>query len=792
MPLEPRTGRSVQVLTLILAVVATLAVELAIATPGSPSDHVLLAATGWLIVPMLGASVWLARRPGRVASARSIRNQVLELASLLGLLTLPLVGQPIVTAWTGQGFPLEAILMAALRNLGLGLAALAHRALYARLAALVSLFLMLVASALDEGPIILGALGVYAVVGVVWLMLAHWERLAPTLVSDRPRRRPIVAMGVWAGGFAAVVVGAVAVGPTRTATVLAEWVGSSGGTGENDPDARSGVNDGDNEVAASKDPKSIGFTESEMYLESDRPSLYDSFSDQYGEPIKPKAKQDRMVAMAPQDVKLKDHATENHQAGRTFATVRQPPSRPTGRGAERAAKALIYVKGATPVHLGLATYDQFDGVTWVEESPCGLHCPLELIPGAGAWLKLDQPTASTPFTGSAHHQIKIGTLDSSTLPIPAHVTRFKVGSVNRPEFFGWAQAGLLAMVARTVPTGTVIDTESRLPDPRRLRSVVFERVQPPPTHHHYLNVPESLAPGVKRLVYSWANPLPRGWSQVEAVVNGVRNHCIHDRQASTALVGNQTDLVSQFLLDTRCGPDHHFATATAVALRLLGYPCRVVSGYYAAPGRYDARTHHTPITSEDVHFWVEVLIPGGTWAAVEPTPGYEILIPALSLGEQLALLTFWVGGWIQSEVWSLGLSLLGLVAVVASRCWWLDLTSTLAWRLIPVGSARVQAKRTLRLLELRSSRAGLPRPTGQTPARWYQPIAARAPVEPRDDLIRLLAIAGWASHAPADSLQRPPWSDSIIQQTCRRVVRNWTLSQLRAHRQSSLPEVTNT
>ena len=791
MSIEPRAGRSVQIATLILVTLATPAVELGIAAPGSPPTTVLLAAVGCLVAPMLAANAWLTRRAGRRASPRPDRPRVWEPAMLVGLLILPLAGQPVVAAWLGHGLPLEAVLMAALRNLGLGLATLAHRSMFARLAALVSLFLILVASALEDGPLVLAAVGLYAVAGVVWLMLAHWERLAPSLVKGRRARRPLVTICVWASVFAGVVVGAVAVGPSTAATVLAEWVASSGGTGENDPDARSGVNDGDNEVAASHDPKSIGFTESELNLESDRPSLYDSFSDQYGEPPKPKGKQERMIALAPQNNKMKDHATENLQAGRKFATVRRQPTRPTGRGAERAAKALVYVKGVTPAHLGLVTYDEFDGVTWAEESPCRRHCPLELIPNSGAWLRLDQNPPSGASGGSVHHQIKVGTLDSSTLPIPAHVTRFRVGSVNRPEFFGWAQAGLLAMVARTVPAGTMIETESNPLDPRRLRSVVFEAVVPPPTHHHhYLNIPPALDPGVKALVGSWADATPRGWSQVEAVVNGVRNHCLHDRRAATALVGDQTDVVSEFLLGSRCGPDHHFASATAVALRLLGYPSRVVSGYYAAPGRYDARTHHTPVTSEDVHFWVEVLLPGGTWAAVEPTPGYEILIPALTLGEQLASLAFQVGNWIRSEVWSLGLGLLGLVALGVSRHWWLDLASTLAWRLIPAGSSRVRAGRTLRLLELRSSRAGLPRPTGRTPARWYQPIAASAPGEPRAALERLLAVAGWASHAPLDSARRSPWSDSLIDQTCRQVVQSWTLSRLRAHRRSHLPEVT--
>ena len=93
-------------------------------------------------------------------------------------------------------------------------------------------------------------------------------------------------------------------------------VPTSGGTDWSDPEARSGVGDGDHEVAASEHPESVGFTESEVYLETDRPSLYDAFNESYGEPFKPK-KTDKMIALGQQDVgEQKERPAENLQAGR--------------------------------------------------------------------------------------------------------------------------------------------------------------------------------------------------------------------------------------------------------------------------------------------------------------------------------------------------------------------------------------------------------------------------------------------------------------------------------------------
>ena len=771
------TSPPIRVATLAMVVLATVAVELAGAEPGQPPGPLLASTAGLLIAPLLGLSVSLGR--GR----RDWLGPTAEAVALVALVVLPFATRPLLAAWSGHGAPLEIVLMAALRNLGLGLGALSHRRGLARLAALVSLFLALIAAATGDGPLLGGAVGAYAVAGVGWLMLASWEQLGVAPSGVTRLRPPVGAMAGWAAVVAVLVGCGVALGPTRSATILAELVASSGGTGANDPEARGGVNDGDNEVAASQDPKSIGFTESEVFLESDKPSLYDSFTDQYGELIRPKPKQERMVALAPREGPPQEAPTENLRAGRSFPTARQRPTRTAGRGLDRPAKALAYVKGETPLHLGLATYDQFDGLTWEEEPHTDQHCPLELVPNAGAWLRLDLPM-SGPFGPCASHQIKIGTLDSSTLPVPAHVCRLRVGSVNRPDFFAWAQTGLIRMVGRTVPAGTVIDTEARCPDPRLLRSVSFEKRRLTPTGR-YLGIPAGLDAGVASLVGSWADGLPRGWAQVEAVVAGVRGRCRHDRSA--AVPDDAGDVVGRFLLHAQTGPDHQFATAAAVALRLLGYPCRVVSGYYAAPERYDAATRHTPIHPEDVHFWVEVLLPDGSWAAVEPTPGYELAVPPLALADRLLGGLWAVWGQIRAHWLGLGLGCLVLVGMNFCRRRIKDGIATLLWRLRLRGPARAVATRTLRLLELRSSHAGFPRPPGRTPARWYRSIARDAPAEARAGLDRLVAIAGWASHAPVD-LDAAPWTRPEIDAACRRAVRDWPARRFRLLRRPPTPE----
>ncbi len=222
------------------------------------------------------------------------------------------------------------------------------------------------------------------------------------------------------------------------------------------------------------------------------------------------------------------------------------------------------------------------------------------------------------------------------MPIPAHPVRFRVGSVNRLDFFGWAQFGIIRMTDRTVPAGTVIDSESLTVDPERLRVACVPG--PARTTRRTITCRSRAStrstrrwPPWRR---AWVAGLPEGWGQVEAVIAALRAGYAHDRSATAPPAC--TDVVAEFLLRSRRGPDYLFASSAAVLLRSLGYPTRVVSGLYAAPGRYDPRTRHTPVTGDDVHFWAEVRLPDGRWVAVEPTPGYELMPPVRAWSERIA------------------------------------------------------------------------------------------------------------------------------------------------------------
>ncbi len=67
------------------------------------------------------------------------------------------------------------------------------------------------------------------------------------------------------------------------------------------------------------------------------------------------------------------------------------------------------------------------------------------------------------------------------------------------------------------------------------------------------------------------------------------------------------------------GDDAHcayFASATVMVLRYLGYPARLVSGFFA----HEPADNGITVRGRDAHAWAEVNVPGTGWVLVEATP----------------------------------------------------------------------------------------------------------------------------------------------------------------------------
>ena len=667
----------------------------------------------------------------------------------------------------------------ALRNLGLCLAAFAAWPLCARMACAVSFFLLLFAVSLTSHPAVLWLLGLYSVTGSVWLMLAYWSKhqqcttFADGAVVDVPPGQHRVP---WAATFIVMsVVGCTlavfAFGPQRAARVLAEWLPTSGGTGGYDPFARGGINDGDDEVRGNN-PRSIGTLETDEFLDSPLASLYDIADDLYGEPFKSK-EQERAIALGGQ-MKFREGdkpPPESRRPNRDFSTTRKGPEHPRDPS-NRTARALFEVEGRTPLHVRVTAFDSFDGVRW-QEAPLNLSACLVDKERGGCWMKVREHEPAPIFAENEGHKFKIASPFGSLVPAPPYLVRFRVGRVDEADFFAWGQDHILRMAQRKTPSGIIVETESRTVDPRKLGEVKFPSGCPS-DRLQYVALPANLDADVLALAHDWADGQPRGWPQIAAVVQHLRSEYVHDPTAHTP--ESCEDPLANFLLDARCGPDYQFASAAAVLLRALGYPTRLVSGFYVSPENYDPVTRHTPVVSEDLHFWAEVLLPSGEWLVIEPTPGNDVLGPSVPWTERALAALLAAGRWLWERILVAILCLVGFVVVCWKRIEVLDALMVMAVRLLPGQSWQRCVRRVLWLLERRARWAGRARPASLTPSAWFRAALGTAS-EPDNELCQFTLVADWCAYAPELS---PPWSVPEVLRVCRRVVDAWSLRRWRS------------
>jgi protein-glutamine gamma-glutamyltransferase len=764
--------RSLRRVTFVLLALASMATEVA-----DGQDRSLLASLGLALiwVGLAAAVAWWVPAPadGRLTPPRRV------ILVLLAATAFSFLAEPLSRRWLDRGHPLEVQLIFALRNLGLGLAAFAAWGLCQRLACVVSLFLVLFAVSLTSNPAVLTLLGLYGATGVLWLALVYWKGLerffvpAETAggVNFQPGRERLSWLAILVPvALAGSAVGLIALGPQRAAGVLAEWFPTSGGTGGYDPFARGGVNDGDDEVKG-QNARSTGMVETDSFLDSPLPTLYDMVSDLYGEPFKPRDRE-RSIALSgrsrPRETDRRP--SDSLRPSREFSTARQGPRQPRD-SSDRAARALFEVRGRTPLHVRVAAFDTFDGVRWAEAPFDPNTCLVEKEPDS-CWMNVRERSVAPIFAADEEHQFKIAGSLGSLLPVPPHLKRFRVGRVDQPGFFAWGQDRILRLAGRKTPTGIVVEARSRTVDPHLLADVDFP-CQFSSSRPEYAALPANLPVEIADLALRWTTGQPRGWARVAAIVEHLRAGYEHD--ASSHTPAECSEPLADFLLRARRGPDYQFATATALLLRVLGYPTRLVSGFYVSPDHYDSRTGFTPVIKEDLHFWAEVMLPSGDWLVLESTPGYEVLGPKLPWSARVLAGLVAAGSWL----WEHGLAA-SLCLVVLAVLWWkklelLDGVATALWRLFPGRSWHLLVQRAVWLLERRGRWAGHARLTYETRSAWIRrAISTRA--ENQEQVQQLILIADWSSYA-ADI--PPPWPLAQVRSVCCSVLDDWTFRRWR-------------
>ena len=635
------TGHSFAAAALALSAAGVL--EVARITAQGPSPTTLL---GLLVVAFALALVRY--RLHRCADRQPLSRIALTVL-VVALATVPTLVELACEEILHRGQPPEFTVQVWLRNLAFALVALPPAMNLQRLGCLTSLFSLIFASSLGSSPLRWPLILLHGAAGAWWLTETHWRPLAGCLVAQASQRQPwrigvLVAIGL------PMVLASLALSRATTTAALTGWLPTSGGTRRSSDRARGGVGDGDALVAATKDAASIGPVESDLFMASEMPSLYDMANDRYGDAVKIKSKVERAVALGVNRRRqLEKRLAQTERLQREFSAVRNGPSpRPEKPLADRRSNALFYLAGRTPLHLRMETFDAFDGIAWsngaAQLSGPGLQgkapanrggtppgrrglCMTSL--GLQTWLDTGL-IAGPHFSAELEaHVVKTTRLHSDRIPSPLGLARLHVDKIEQVSFFRWSKDGVLAMDRESIPAFTTFRLQSYVPDPELLAAAHF-----PPSAAD-LEVPSLALPKTEaqqrigKLARSVAEGLPHGVSQVEAVVGYLRKQAVVDPRATAPT--DCKDVAAHFLFRSHRGPDYLFASAAAVLLRSLGYPTRLVTGFYAAPEKFDRQSEHTPVTPADFHVWAEVCVGRGTWITIEPSPGYELLRPRQTL-----------------------------------------------------------------------------------------------------------------------------------------------------------------
>ena len=128
-----------------------------------------------------------------------------------------------------------------------------------------------------------------------------------------------------------------------------------------------------------------------------------------------------------------------------------------------------------------------------------------------------------------------------------------------------------------------------------------------------LDIPDDLTGPLERFVAR--NGIEAGYTleTANAVVAALQNEHAYSLNFSP----NPGDALASFLDSP--GEDAHcayFASATVMILRHLGYPTRLVSGFFAHEPSGDGIT----VRGRDAHAWAEVHVPQKGWVLIEATP----------------------------------------------------------------------------------------------------------------------------------------------------------------------------
>ncbi len=158
----------------------------------------------------------------------------------------------------------------------------------------------------------------------------------------------------------------------------------------------------------------------------------------------------------------------------------------------------------------------------------------------------------------------------------------------------------------------------RIPDfsPERLERAYegINREELSKEMYDYLMYPLELEP-VCELTRARVDPDADPYHQTLAILDFLESNYTYTLSPPMSSTDNA---LGEFLFETKQGFCEHFATATAIMLRCLDVPSRLVTGF--SEGTWNYFEHYYLVRQSDAHAWVEVYFPGSGWVPFDPSP----------------------------------------------------------------------------------------------------------------------------------------------------------------------------
>ncbi|WP_417385734.1 transglutaminase-like domain-containing protein [Gimesia sp.] len=692
---------------------------------------------------------------------------------LLAAMLSSLAWEPFQRMLFGNGRPFELILMFAVKNTFLVMAAAGCWKKYQQLAAWGSIFLIICAATTYSGPDLIVLAGLELILGFFWLFYSYWSTLRIALLPAVKKQN----LGKYLMLSSLALILFLIVSFTGENPVVHAFKGilpSSGGDSRGDLHARDGLGDGELLVAGKYDIRSFAPLENAPFMSSDDPSLYDIMSDTYDEPGEISKNIDRAIGLRMQDQKIEEkELPDAENINRHFSTARNQKTAEEKSSEGISSDALLHVSGRTPLHLRMETYDIFDGINWFSE-------PLKNDYKKSFSLKERFEKPYIVVHSKAHtlsqecrnelHVITNNHLKSNQLPAPLHLREIHIDLIDRIDLFDWYQESIVKLDRKELPRLVPIHLISHFPDRKLIeyRDARFAALSR--EEKHFIALPElPIISKIRSMAKELVTDIEDDWERIKCIEQYHREHFQHDR--SIAYDGKQQLPLDGFLFERKAGPDHLIASSAALMLRSLGYSTRLVSGFYASPADYDLKSDHTPVCADDVHFWAEVKVGPGPndWCTIEPTTGYSILGPPLSLYERTVEAFLAASNWIGKHLISCLLALGSIISVIFLRYRITDLLVTGWFRIFRPRDARRLIFRTLWLLELRLRGQGYKRPVSMSLNQWLRLQADNLSIN-TSSLSELAQYVNWAAFAPCSADQTHAPGIDQISNCCSRII----------------------